>query len=267
MSPCLKGLPSDRLIIQEDSSTAYNDAIEKAKTDLVAFAHQDVYFPPGWLLDLNRSLKMLEDSDPDWCVLGCSGIKYPDIHAGYLYSLGLGILGGPFEQPTTIDTLDGFILILHESSGLRFDPTLPLFHFYGTDICMSARKQKCGCYAPSPFTVHNTSDRPLAPEFYKCYWHAEKRRKEFLPISDHLQSRLPGGTRISLFAASKHCLLLPDRSKYETTSASRRSALRIRLTNTTRVMAPQSLLVRNSTMQDACHAHSDRKSQPLCLAV
>ncbi|MGA2431222.1 MAG: glycosyltransferase family A protein [Candidatus Acidiferrum sp.] len=185
LSPCLKGLPSDRLIIQEgfsSASTAYNDAIEKANTDLIVFAHQDVYFPTGWLVDLNRSLEMLENSDPDWGVLGCSGIKYPDIHAGYLYSVGLGILGGPFERPTAIDTLDEFILILRKSSGLRFDPTLPLFHFYGTDICMSARKQKRGCYAVSAFTVHNTSYGPLAPEFYKCYWHVKKRWKEFLPI-------------------------------------------------------------------------------------
>ena len=36
--------------------------------------------------------------------------------------------------------------------------------------------------AISAFTVHNTSYGPLAPEFYKCYWHVKKRWKEFLPI-------------------------------------------------------------------------------------
>jgi hypothetical protein len=184
-SPVLESVPPNRIIVQEGFPTAalgYNDAIERAQTDLIVFAHQDVYFPANWLAELNRSLGILETSDPDWGVLGCSGVKYPDQRAGFLHSVGLGILGGPFERPVPIDTLDEFILILRKSSGLRFDPTLPHFHFYGTDICMSAREQKRGCYAISAFTVHNTSYGYLAPEFYQCYWHVKKRWHKFLPI-------------------------------------------------------------------------------------
>ena len=184
-SPCLKDIRPDRVIVQQgfpSASIGYNDAIEKAQTDLIVFAHQDVYFPAEWLADLFRSLERLEKSDPHWGVLGCSGIKYPDAPAGYLYSVGLGILGAPFERPVPIDTLDEFILILRKSSGLRFDPALPHFHFYGADICMSARKQKLGCYAISAFSVHNTSYGPLSPEFYACYWPIKKKWKEALPI-------------------------------------------------------------------------------------
>jgi hypothetical protein len=184
-SPCLKDIGPGRIIVQEgfpSAAIAYNDAIEKAQTDLIVFAHQDVYFPAEWIADLNRSLAILEDSDPNWGVLGCSGIKYRDMRAGYVHSVGLGILGESFEQPVPIDTLDEFILILRKSSGLRFDPTLPHFHFYGTDICMSARDQKRGCYAISAFSVHNTSYGYLAPEFYICYWHVKKRWRKYLPI-------------------------------------------------------------------------------------
>jgi hypothetical protein len=184
-SPCLKGIGPDRIIVQEgfaSAAIAYNEAIEKAQTDLIVFAHQDVYFPAEWLTDLNRSLTALENSDPNWGVLGCSGVSYRDRRAGYVHSVGLGMLGEPFEQPTPIDTLDECILILRKSSGLRFDPTLPYFHFYGTDICMSAREQKRVCYAISAFSVHNTSYGHLAPEFYKCYWHVKKRWRKYLPI-------------------------------------------------------------------------------------
>jgi hypothetical protein len=184
-SPCLKDVRPDRIIVQEgfpSAATGYNDAIDKAQTDLIVFAHQDVYFPAEWLVDLNRSLEILKNSDPGWGVLGCSGIKYPDLRAGYVHSVGLGILGEPFQHPVPIDTLDEFILILRKSSGLRFDPSLPHFHFYGTDICMLAREQKRGCYAISAFTVHNTSYGYLAPEFYLCYWHVKKRWRKFLPI-------------------------------------------------------------------------------------
>jgi hypothetical protein len=184
-SPCLEGIRPDRIIVQEGFSSAsisYNDAIDRAETDLIVFAHQDVYFPKQWLSDLDRSLKMLEASDPDWGVLGCWGVNNRGLSAGYLYSVGLGILGAPFDRPIAIDTLDEFILILRKSSNLRFDASLPLFHFYGTDICMSARKNNKKSYAICAFSVHNTSYGRLSPEFYRCYWHVRKRWREFLPI-------------------------------------------------------------------------------------
>jgi hypothetical protein len=184
-SPGLEGLTSDRLIIQEgfsSASVAYNDAIRKAQTDLIVFSHQDVYYPEQWLSDLERALKLLEASDPNWGVLGCWGVNNRGLEAGFLHSVGLGVLGAPFAAPVAIDTLDEFILILRKSSGLHFDETLPYFHFYGTDICMTARKQNKNCYAISAFTVHNTSYGYLAPEFFACYWHTKKKWKEFLPI-------------------------------------------------------------------------------------
>jgi hypothetical protein len=185
VSPFLQDLRSDRIIVQEGFSSAaaaYNDAMEKADTDLIVFAHQDVYFPKEWLADLDRSLKILEKSDPSWGVIGCAGAKHPRKWSGYLYSEGLGIIGAPFDRPVPIDALDEFILVLRKSSGLRFDESIPHFHFYGTDICMAAREEKKGCYAISAFTVHNTSYGPLAPEFYECYWHVRKKWSKFLPI-------------------------------------------------------------------------------------
>jgi hypothetical protein len=184
-SPCLEGIEPSRIIVQQgfaSAATAYNDAIERTKTDLIVFAHQDVYFPSDWLENLDRFLKMLDQADPHWGVLGCSGINNRGLLAAYLYSTGLGIIGKPFARPVAIDTLDEFVLILRRSSGLRFDPTLPHFHFYGTDICLSARKKGKTCYAISAFSIHNTSYGPLAPEFYRCYRHVKKQWKEFLPI-------------------------------------------------------------------------------------
>jgi hypothetical protein len=184
-SPCLEGLSRDRIIVQEGFSSAalaYNDAIDRAQTDLIVFAHQDVYFPDRWLADLDRSLKILDAVDSDWGVLGGWGTNRVGSPAGYLYSVGLGVLGKPFERPVAVDTLDEFILILRKSSGLRFDPALPSFHFYGMDICMSARKNKKKCYAISAFSVHNTSYGYLSPEFYNSYWHVRKKWREFLPI-------------------------------------------------------------------------------------
>jgi hypothetical protein len=92
------------------------------------------------------------------------------------------VLGVPFKSPALIDTLDEYVLVLRKSSRLRFNEALPRFHFYGTDICMTARKRNINCYAISAYTVHNTSYGLLSPEFYECYWHIKKRWQEFLPI-------------------------------------------------------------------------------------
>lgn len=184
-SPCLEGMRPDRIIVQEgfsSASLAYNDAIERAKTDLIVFAHQDVYFPEGWLVKLNESLEILETVDPNWGVLGGSGTTSRGVWAAFLYSAGLGIVGAPFKRPVAIDTLDEYLLIIRKSSGLRFDPALPHFHFYGTDICLSARKKGMTCYVVSAFCIHNTSYGYIAPEFYKSYWDIKTKWKEFLPI-------------------------------------------------------------------------------------
>jgi len=184
-SPCLEAIGSDRIIVQEgfpSATLSYNEALEKAPTDLVVFVHQDVFLPEGWLTALGESLKALEQSDPNWGVLGGWGVTNAGTQAGFLYSVGLGILGKPFTSPVAIDTLDEYFLVLRKSSGLRFDSTLPHFHLYGTDICMAARRQLKMCYAIPAFAVHNTSYTPLPPEFFQGYWHIRKRWAAFMPI-------------------------------------------------------------------------------------
>jgi glycosyltransferase involved in cell wall biosynthesis len=186
-SSCLRDSRTDQVIIQEgyaSASLAYNDAIDKARTDIIVFAHQDVYFPEGWLADLDRAVSRLAEIDPNWGVLGGFGVTRDGREVGYLHSEGLGVLGAPFDAPIPIGTLDEFLLVLRKSSGLRFDPTLPYFHFYGTEICLAARKEGLRCYAISAFCVHNT--RPLAGlprEFYDCYAHVKRAWKEYLPIT------------------------------------------------------------------------------------
>ena len=185
ISPCLEGFPPDQIIVQEgfpSAAAAYNDAIDRAPTDLMVFAHQDVYFPADWLDNLDQSLRDLERTDPDWGVLGGWGVNNRGLKAGYLHSVGLGVLGAPFKQPVAVETLDEYVLIMRKSSGLRFDPGLPHFHFYGTDICLSARTKNKNCYAVSAFSIHNTSYGALPPEFFDCYWAVKRKWKAFLPI-------------------------------------------------------------------------------------
>jgi Glycosyltransferase like family len=185
-SPCLSGAHSHQIIVQEgfsSAATAYNDAIDRSTNDLIVFAHQDMIFPEFWLADLQRALDSLQQTDPQWGVLGCYGETLYDHGRGYIYSGGLGIMGKPTDHPEPVQTLDEIVLILRKSSGLRFDGDLPHFHFYGADICMAAAARGMKSYAISAFCIHNTQQNLVLPkEFYESYRHVKHRWKNSLPI-------------------------------------------------------------------------------------
>jgi hypothetical protein len=185
-SPCLNGPHPHQILVQEgfsSASIAYNDAIDRSANDLIVFAHQDIIFPEFWLVDLQRALDSLQQTDPEWGVLGCYGVTL-DEGRGYIYSGGLGVMGKPTDRPATVQTLDEIVLILRKSSGLRFDESLPHFHFYGADICMAAAARGLKSYAISAFCIHNTQQNLILPkEFYESYRHVKRRWKNSLPIS------------------------------------------------------------------------------------
>jgi hypothetical protein len=115
-------------------SNAINQGLDRAQADLVICPHQDVYFEPGWLKTIER---MAESAPKTWGVLGGAGSD----HAGKLWGThsGLGMNDGHGDyQHVTAMTLDGSLLILRKSSGLRFDENLNRFHGYDVDICLES---------------------------------------------------------------------------------------------------------------------------------
>jgi glycosyltransferase involved in cell wall biosynthesis len=186
ISPCLSDSRVRQVLVQQgfqSASLAYNDAIQKATGDVLIFCHQDMYFPEDWLNDLQKSIDILNQKDPHWAVLGCWGVTVDGQGVGYILSYGHGTLGAPFDTPRRVNTLDECVLILRKSSGLTFDPYLPDFHFYGTDICLSARKSGLTCYVISAFAIHNTRTLKILPsQYFDGYFHVKKTWSEYLPI-------------------------------------------------------------------------------------
>ena len=185
-SPCLQQPNSHQILIQEryaSAAKAYNDAIDRSRNDLIVFVHQDIILPESWTSDLERALDRLERDDPSWGVIGCYGETLHDGGRGYIYSSGLDILGKPFDRPERVQTLDEIVLIIRRSSDLRFDESLPYFHMYGTDICMTAEQAGRKNYAISAFCIHNTQPTlTLGHDFYACYWHVRRKWGKYLPI-------------------------------------------------------------------------------------
>jgi hypothetical protein len=189
-SPDIKNDSKKQLIIKRGyraAALAYNEAIEEAKNEIIIFVHQDVYFPEDWFVSLRKSLSYFEKEKIDWGVLGCFGTREErrkEEGYGSVYSNGWGLIGREISKPELVQTLDEIVLVIKKSSGLRFDPTLPYFHLYGTDICMSAREKGLKPYAIPAFCIHNTNQiLSLPKEFYECYRHVKKRWGQYLPIS------------------------------------------------------------------------------------
>ena len=185
-SPCFQGLSKDRFLVQSDfrsAAEAYNDAIERADSELLVFAHQDMIFPKSWLADLTQAVEWLDANDPQWGVLGCYGVTEEGVGRGCIYSPGRGLIGKALQQPIRVQTLDEIVLVIRRSSGLRFDPDLPHFHLYGTDICLRAAQRGMTSYVIPAFCIHNAHQYIVLPdEFYDCYRHIQRSWKEALPV-------------------------------------------------------------------------------------
>lgn len=187
LSPGLFGEGRNQLVIKQEfpsASLAYNSAIDEAENDIIVFVHQDVYLPEGWFSDLQQCIAYLEGARIQWGVLGCFGSrKGADGGLGRVYTNGLGFHGRIINKPEPIETLDEIILLIRKSSGLRFDPLLPHFHLYGTDICLSARARGLPSFVFQGFCIHNTNQLLTLPaEFYDCYRYIKKKWRRFLPI-------------------------------------------------------------------------------------
>jgi glycosyltransferase involved in cell wall biosynthesis len=176
-----------RLFVEKghaSAAAAYNSGLEKATSDLVMFVHQDMYLPGGWFARVEKEIARLEKDDSDWGVIGVWGRTRANKIAGYHYWTGIGAPGGKaFEGVIEVETLDEVILIFRKSSGLRFDPNLPGYHLYGSDICLQARTKGKKCYAVSALCVHNTNTYGLLPlQFWQCYWFMRGKWRSQLPI-------------------------------------------------------------------------------------
>lgn len=192
LESCLLSSPdvstASEVILQMGYSSialAYNAAIDSATTDLLVFAHQDVYLPRGWSSQLSRCLAWLSVHDPQWAVAGVWGRDAIGGRNGHVYCAGLRReLGKDFSSPIEIRTLDELLLIVRKSSGVRFDEALSGFHMYGADICLEAQRRGMKCYAISAFCIHNTNGYDFLPfQFWKNYLFMRKKWKGELPIT------------------------------------------------------------------------------------
>lgn len=165
---------------------AYNDAIERCETDVLVFAHPDVYLPRHWSDQFEAALSWLDKHDPNWAVLGLFGCDQSGAGVGFTYSVGLGkFVGTPFESPQPARTVDEFVFVLRRSSGIRFDERLPgpQSQLCAPDICLQAIQGGRGVHVIPAFAMHNSNGWSVLPfGFWKPYLYMRRKWKAELPI-------------------------------------------------------------------------------------
>ncbi len=163
---------------------AYNKGLDASTSEIVVFAHQDVYFPTLWLRQLHDAILTVNKIDARWAVLGVYGVSGQGIHVGYCWSSGLGkILGAPLPAPQPVVSVDELVIVMRRTCGLRFDEKLPGFHLYGTDIVQTCLEQKFGAYVIHAPVIHNSVPvKSLSGSYSRSYRYMQRKWKEFLPL-------------------------------------------------------------------------------------
>jgi hypothetical protein len=164
------------------ASSTYATAQAGADAEYLVFAHQDIFLPRGWFDRVRHAVRQLDALDGTWAVAGLAGVMHDSTFVGHVWDSGLGsVLGGAFATPLRAASLDELVLILRRSSGVTFDPDLPRFHLYGTDIVLDAEAKGRTAYVIDAPSIHNSRPIPsrrLGRDYVEAYryvarkWHA-----------------------------------------------------------------------------------------------
>ncbi|HZZ43832.1 MAG TPA: glycosyltransferase [Tepidisphaeraceae bacterium] len=166
------------------AGAAYNMGLDDISAEIVAFIHQDIYLPAGWCDRLLRTIKLLEQQNPSWGVLGVWGACEKGNFAGRVWCSGgnrehIGTAG-----ITPVQSIDEIVIVTNSKCRLRFDEKLPGFHLYGTDIIQQAKQSGYETFVIDAPVVHNSryNRRPVDRAYIKAYRYMQRKWSNELPI-------------------------------------------------------------------------------------
>jgi len=136
------------------ASKGLNYGGEKAKSEYIMFAHQDVVlYSKFWLEDVEKILNGL----PSLGIAGCAGKTEDGEKQGFIKDRNC-LWGRPFVKPIEVQTLDECILIIPKVvfRELKFDEDLQGWHAYGVDYCLTVKEKGLKVYVIPAFIYHNS---------------------------------------------------------------------------------------------------------------
>jgi hypothetical protein len=173
---------------QESAASAFANAIANATAEFLVFTHCDVYFPERWFERLAWELDRLTRMDGRWAVAGFSGMTASGEQVGRIWDCSLdpwtrGVFGKKLLAPVPIVSADEMAFVVRRSAGITFDPKLPEFHLYTTDIILTAERAGLRCYGLDMPLIHNAKAQLyVGRDYRRAYRYMIKKWRERLPV-------------------------------------------------------------------------------------
>ncbi len=213
-SPCLKPGSVHELILVKNCRSAaagLNLGIARARHEFVVCLHQDVRLPPNWD---RRLVQQLDAATRQWGPIGVAGVygvgdpvevrpdarrtvgdgegeadrqphprvpKFSVQRTGRVIHRGHPLFDSP-RLPARVSTLDELLLVVPGNTPMRFDPDLG-FHFYGADLCLSARERGLAVVALDAACHHNSRTAVLPKAFFHSAGVFADKWRHRLPVA------------------------------------------------------------------------------------
>jgi hypothetical protein len=132
----------------------------------IILCHQDVLTDRGDNFDrLVNLLKELDELDPCWAIAGNAGVnRNHEIVANITDPCNTPKWSGNLPHP--VYSLDENFLIVKTAANISTSKEIKGFHFYGTDLCLSAHINKQSCYVIN-FHLTHLSGGTASNDFWK----------------------------------------------------------------------------------------------------
>jgi hypothetical protein len=173
---------------QKSASIAFATAVKNATAEFLVFTHCDVYFPEHWFERLEWEVDRLTQADRNWAVAGFCGMTSSGELVGRIWDCSLepwtrGIFGKALVGPVPIVSTDEMALVVHRDAGITFDPQLPEFHLYATDIILTAERAGKRSYGFDMPLIHNAKAQlHVGHDYLKSYRYMIKKWRDRLPV-------------------------------------------------------------------------------------
>jgi GT2 family glycosyltransferase len=182
-------IPVDNYNSNYTAAQALNLAIKAAKSDLIICCHQDISLLPGFF---QRAIKILDDIDDDWGIIGCAGPSLEKDESNNHFPIGRVYAGKVSEYGDDFDSklriiydgeirsaaafcVDECLFLINKRQGIRFNPEIDGFHFYGADICLSMMTAGKKVYASYLPIIHHGEFSESAKSGDIEYWRLFKK--------------------------------------------------------------------------------------------
>lgn len=152
-------------------SAALNTGMDRARNDICVLCHQDVRFPRSWMDYLTLP--------NEFGVCGVWGVDMAGYDAGHVIEPRGHWRAG--RLPSKAQSVDELLMIVKNSSGLRFDEGIAGWHLSGADLCLQAHSREMDIFIIDDCVVH-LSTGCINDEFMKWKNYIETKWKGKSPL-------------------------------------------------------------------------------------